>query len=72
MATTYTGRKAVVRRVPTPPILRRNPLSQSELSWRASIPGRVYLVGDGLHFDQWDGAISYVTDPEAWPREDQP
>jgi len=62
--TTYRDTRAKVRRVPTPIILRDNGFrdaGKEMWSWRASVPGKPYLVGDGLHFHTWDDAMDYAT-----------
>ena len=30
------------------------------VAWRAAIPGKVYLVGHGWHFDTEDAAKTYI------------
>jgi hypothetical protein len=53
----YDGQKARVRRVLVP---WWSPVS-TEYAWRASRPGQFYIIGDGLHFDDWSEAIAYAT-----------
>ena len=63
-ATTHRGTKARVRRVPTPIILRDNGYRDTDKemwSWRASVPGKPYLIGSGLHFYTWVDAMDYAT-----------
>jgi hypothetical protein len=53
----YDGKKARVRRVLVP---WWSPVSTA-YAWRASRPGQFYIIGDGLHFDDWSEAIAYAT-----------
>ncbi|MCC3276393.1 hypothetical protein LJ753_10980 [Arthrobacter sp. zg-Y20] len=52
-----------VRKVRTSPL---SPKGEGEYR-RAARPGNLYLVGHGLHFDNWQDAINYATatEPEA-------
>lgn len=53
----YDGKKPRVRRVLVPWMSPSAP----GYAWRASRPGQFYIVGDGLHFDDWSDAIAYAT-----------
>ena len=60
--TRYTGRKIRIRRVPTPPPLRRYP-GQHEWSWRVSLPDEVFLPTDGFHLATFADALATA---DAW------
>lgn len=60
-ATKFRGNKPRVRKVIFP--------LDGQPAWRGSVPGHLYLVGDGLHFYTWQEAIDYATDPTRWAPE---